>query len=132
MFPSSLLPKGIGTCGSLLELGVLTFPKQVVGVAGGAVRGAAATRTMAGDAGDLGREIDVARRMAGTNTVAAFAVLLGVSRVVEAAFEHPSIRHHRPGHHGEAFAIGERTPLAVLNPPASGRMAKTRSLRPAL
>lgn len=27
------------------------------------------------------------------------------------------------GHHGEAMAMGERTPIAVLNAPASGRMA---------
>ena len=31
-------------------------------------------------------------------------------------------------HHGEAMAIGERTPLAVVNAPASGRMAVTEAL----
>jgi phosphoribosylformylglycinamidine synthase len=32
------------------------------------------------------------------------------------------------GHAGEAFAIGERSPLAVLDPPASGRMAVAEAL----
>ena len=32
------------------------------------------------------------------------------------------------GYAGEAFAIGERTPLAVINAPASGRMAVGEAL----
>ncbi len=32
------------------------------------------------------------------------------------------------GHHGECFALGERTPLALINAPASGRMAITEAL----
>jgi phosphoribosylformylglycinamidine synthase len=32
------------------------------------------------------------------------------------------------GHAGEAFAVGERTPLAVINPPAAGRMAVAEAL----
>ena len=32
------------------------------------------------------------------------------------------------GHRGEAFSIGERTPLAVVNAPASGRMAVAEAL----
>jgi len=32
------------------------------------------------------------------------------------------------GYAGEAFAIGERTPLAVINPPAAGRMAVAEAL----
>jgi len=32
------------------------------------------------------------------------------------------------GHHGEAMAIGERTPLAVIDAPASGRMAVAEAL----
>ncbi|MEJ0007427.1 MAG: phosphoribosylformylglycinamidine synthase [Steroidobacteraceae bacterium] len=32
------------------------------------------------------------------------------------------------GHHGEAMAMGERTPVAVLNAPASGRLAVTEAI----